>query len=203
MRSFFLLCLCLAVSVVNYEVAEVPAEERPVEMVASLFRLAEGDGIGHAPYLENSNSFREHLGHLEIGVITAHDGVDGGLVDDQVEGVGLELPHIGAVHGEPLHLWSLFLVTFGHLLNDHIRDVVVDHVGEPIVVEVLTELGIAAADHEDLHALVGEELPQAQLQRLVGLQPVEDVLIFLLRVAVVPVLRVPKSQIGHIKLKLL
>ena len=69
-----------------------------MEVVASFLGLAKRDCVVYTTNLEHSNALLQHLGYLQISVISAHNGVNRRFVNDQVEYVALKLPHIGHVH---------------------------------------------------------------------------------------------------------
>eukprot|EP00355_Strombidium_rassoulzadegani_P005416 CAMPEP_0168613426 /NCGR_PEP_ID=MMETSP0449_2-20121227/3444_1 /TAXON_ID=1082188 /ORGANISM="Strombidium rassoulzadegani, Strain ras09" /LENGTH=198 /DNA_ID=CAMNT_0008654057 /DNA_START=458 /DNA_END=1054 /DNA_ORIENTATION=+ len=156
-------------------------------MEASRGGLAVADGdVDAAVLLEHALALLEHDGGVEEGVVAAEEGVDGGLVDADVE-VVVGVLEVAAVHDLVDHVPALHVAPL-HLLDDHVGDVDVPLISEPVVVQVLREVGVAAAEDEDL--VLGPQVLAQQLpQRRVVLQPVERGS-FALGVPLVPVVGV-------------
>eukprot|EP00355_Strombidium_rassoulzadegani_P006448 CAMPEP_0168617938 /NCGR_PEP_ID=MMETSP0449_2-20121227/5806_1 /TAXON_ID=1082188 /ORGANISM="Strombidium rassoulzadegani, Strain ras09" /LENGTH=87 /DNA_ID=CAMNT_0008658781 /DNA_START=438 /DNA_END=701 /DNA_ORIENTATION=+ len=65
---------------------------------------------------QNSLALFEHKGDVDVGEVAAEEGVDGGLVYNEVEGV-VGIGKVATVHHIPLHLLPGLLVALPHLLD--------------------------------------------------------------------------------------
>jgi hypothetical protein len=97
----------------------------------------------------------DHLGDVEEGVVRAHERIDGGLVEDQVErGVGVG--HLADVHDVVTHAGhALLLLAFDHLLDDCLGYVIAGDAMVAILIEILLDTAVPAPDvqNEALFAL--------------------------------------------------
>lgn len=103
---------------------------------------------------ENSIHFVDHHRYVHDRVIRAHERINGGLIDGQIEALILvfQLPDI---HNLIDHLIvSLLSLDLIHLRNNDSRDVDIDDVMIPSLIEAILQCAIATPNMQDPAVLI-------------------------------------------------
>lgn len=103
---------------------------------------------------ENSIHLVDHHRHVHDRIIRAHERVNGGLIDGQIEALILvfQLPDI---HNLIDHLIvSLLSLDLIHLRNNDSRDVDIDDVMIPSLIEAILQCAIATPNMQDPAVLI-------------------------------------------------
>lgn len=103
---------------------------------------------------ENSIHLVDHHRHVHDRVIRAHEGVDGGLIDGQIEALILVF-QFPDVHNLIDHLIvSLLSLDLIHLRNNNPRDVDIDDMMISSLIEAILQCAIATPNMQDPTILI-------------------------------------------------
>lgn len=106
--------------------------------------------IGHGkiipPYFEYPECMLNHFGDIDNGMIGAHQRINGRFVNNQIKRL-IWIGHLCDIHdiiGHSLH-FILFL-TLQHLLDHHLRNIIVHYIMIPVIVKILLDATVTTTD---------------------------------------------------------